>query len=86
MVDLAVKILLDDKPRFLTTVSGVGFAVALVYVQVGLFVGLLASASVTIDRMNADLWVTAHNTPNVDFANPTSDPIRLAARSPVALR
>jgi putative ABC transport system permease protein len=73
MVDLAVKILLDDKARFLTTVSGVGFAVALVYVQVGLFVGLLASASITIDRMDADLWVAAHNTPNVDFANPFSE-------------
>lgn len=70
MVDLAVKILLDDKARFLTTVSGVGFAVALVYVQVGLFVGLLASASVTIDRMDADVWVAARNTPNVDFGNP----------------
>lgn len=69
-VDLAVKILLDDKARFLTTAAGVGFAVALVYVQVGLFVGLLASASVTIDRCRADLWVAARNTPNVDFANP----------------
>ena len=70
MVDLAVKILLDDKIRFLTTVSGVGFAVALVYIQVGLFVGLLASASVTIDNIDADLWVVAHDTPNVDFGNP----------------
>ncbi len=70
MVDLAVKILLDDKARFLATVTGVGFAVALVYTQVGLFVGLLASASVTIDNMDADLWVMPHNTPNVDFANP----------------
>jgi putative ABC transport system permease protein len=70
MVDLAVKILLDDKPRFAATVSGVGFAVALVYIQVGLFVGLLASASVTIDNIDADLWVAAHDTPNVDFGNP----------------
>ena len=70
MVDLAIKILLDDKGRFLTTVTGVAFAVALVYVQVGLFIGLLASASITIDRMDADLWVVAHNTPNVDFGNP----------------
>ena len=69
MVDLAVKILLDDKARFASTVSGVAFAVALVYVQVGLFVGLLASASITIDRTNADLWVAAHNTPNVDLSN-----------------
>jgi putative ABC transport system permease protein len=70
MVDLAIKILLDDKARFLITVSGVGFAVALVFVQVGLFFGLLDNASITIDRLDADLWVAARNTPNVDFANP----------------
>jgi len=81
MVDLAIKILLDDKARFLTTVTGVAFAVALVYVQVGLFVGLLASASVTIDRMDADLWVVAHNTPNVDFANPFPETLASRVRS-----
>ncbi len=81
MVDLAIKILLDDKPRFATTVTGVAFAVALVYVQVGLFVGLLASASVTIDRMDADLWVVAHNTPNVDFANPFPETLASRVRS-----
>src|SRR5580692_6305144 len=69
MVDLARKILLHDKFRFLITVSGVGFAVALVFVQVGLFRGLLANASVTIDRAEADLWVTARNAPNVDLAS-----------------
>jgi putative ABC transport system permease protein len=37
---------------------------------VGLFFGLLDNASVTIDRLDADLWVAARNTPNVDFANP----------------
>jgi putative ABC transport system permease protein len=70
MIDLAVKILADNKARSLTTVTGVGFAVALVYVQIGLFVGLLASASVTVDNMDADLWVMARNTPNVDFGSP----------------
>jgi putative ABC transport system permease protein len=70
MVDLALKMLLDDKGRFAITVLGVGFAVALVLVQVGLFFGLLENASITIDRLDADLWVTARNTPNVDFANP----------------
>ncbi len=81
MVDLAIKILLDDKARFLTTVTGVGFAVALVYVQVGLFVGLLASASVTIDRMDADVWVAARNTPNVDFGNPFPETLVQRVRS-----
>ena len=69
MVDLARKILLHDKLRFLITVSGVAFAVTLVFVQVGLFLGLLDNASVTIDHISADLWVTSRNTPNVDFAH-----------------
>lgn len=69
MVDLARKILLHDKIRFLITVSGVAFAVTLVFVQVGLFEGLLSNASITIERIDADLWIAAHNTPNVDFSN-----------------
>src|SRR5947209_11670224 len=73
MIDLALKMLLDDKVRFAITVLGVGFAVALVLTQAGLFFGLLESASITIDKLDADLWVTARNTPNVDFANPFPD-------------
>ncbi len=69
MVHLAIKFLLYDKMRFLTTVSGVAFAVMLVIVQVGIFLGMLESASITIERLDADLWVTARNTPNIDFAN-----------------
>jgi putative ABC transport system permease protein len=70
MVDLALKMLLDDKARFLATVLGVGFAVALVLIQVGLFFGLLENASITIETLDADLWVMARNTANVDFGNP----------------
>ncbi|HEV3164543.1 MAG TPA: ABC transporter permease [Isosphaeraceae bacterium] len=73
MIDLALKMLLDDKARFAVTVLGVGFAAALVLIQVGLFFGLLENASITIDRLDADLWVTARNTPNVDFGNPFPD-------------
>ncbi|HYR30129.1 MAG TPA: ABC transporter permease [Thermoanaerobaculia bacterium] len=68
-VDLAVKSLLHDKLRFFITVSGVAFAVTLVFVQVGLFLGLMSNASLTIDQIDADLWVTSRNTPNVDFAH-----------------
>ena len=70
MIDLALKMLLDEKARFAATVLGVGFAAALVLVQVGIFFGLLENASITIDRLDADLWVTARNAPNVDFGNP----------------
>ena len=68
-VDLATKSLLHDKLRFLITVIGVAFAVTLVFVQVGLFLGLMDNASLTIEQIDADLWITSHNTPNVDFAH-----------------
>jgi putative ABC transport system permease protein len=70
MIDLALKMLFDEKARFAATVLGVGFAASLVLVQVGLFFGLLDNASITIERLEADLWIAARNTPNVDFGNP----------------
>lgn len=70
MVDLARKNLLHDRLRFVITVSGVAFAVMLVFVQVGLFLGLLHNASITIEKLGADLWITSRNVPNVDFAQP----------------
>jgi putative ABC transport system permease protein len=69
MVSLARKNLLYDRLRFAITVSGVAFAVTLVLVQVGLFMGLLDKATVTIQNANADIWVTSRQTPNVDFAH-----------------
>lgn len=69
MVSLARKNLLHDRLRFAITVSGVAFAVTLVLVQVGLFLGILAKATVTIENADADVWITSRETPNVDFAH-----------------
>ncbi|HSB60119.1 MAG TPA: ABC transporter permease [Vicinamibacteria bacterium] len=69
MVSLARKNLFHDRLRFFITVAGVAFAVTLVLVQVGLFMGLLGKASVTIENCGADVWVTSKETPNVDFAH-----------------
>ena len=69
MVSLARKNLLHDRLRFAITVAGVAFAVTLVLVQVGLFMGLLGKATVTIEHASADIWVTSRDTPNVDFAH-----------------
>jgi putative ABC transport system permease protein len=69
VVSLARRNLLHDRLRFAITIAGVAFAVTLVFVQVGLFLGLLENASVTIEHTGADLWVTSRNTPNVDFAH-----------------
>src|SRR5262249_8662563 len=43
--------------------------VTLVLVQVGLFQGILGNATVTIEHVPAELWVTSKNTPNIDFAH-----------------
>jgi putative ABC transport system permease protein len=69
MVSLARKNLLHDRLRFVITLAGVAFAVTLVLVQVGLFMGLLSKATVTIENANAEIWVTSKGTPNVDFAH-----------------
>lgn len=69
MPNLALKNLLHDKLRSTMTIAGVAFAVTLVFVQVGLFMGILDNASITIEHLQADLWVTSRNTPNVDFAH-----------------
>jgi putative ABC transport system permease protein len=80
MVSLARKNLLHDRLRFAITVAGVAFAVTLVLVQVGLFMGLLDKATVTIRNASADLWITSRNTPNVDFAHTFPETAALRAR------
>ncbi len=81
MTDLALKTLLHDRLRFAITVAGVAFAVMLVFVQVGLFLGLMDNASVIISHVDADLWVTSKNTPNIDFPHPFSDGLVQRVRS-----
>jgi len=81
VVSLARKNLFHDRLRFVITVAGVAFAVTLVLVQVGLFMGLLDKATVTIRNASADLWVTSRNTPNVDFAHTFPETAALRARS-----
>jgi putative ABC transport system permease protein len=81
MVDLGLKTLLHDKVRFLITVSGVAFAVTLVLVQAGLFVGLLDNSTITIRNFGADLWVTSRNSPNLDFVHQVPESNLYRARS-----
>jgi putative ABC transport system permease protein len=81
MVSLARKNLLHDRLRFAITVAGVAFAVTLIFVQVGLFMGLLAKATVTIENASADIWVTSKETPNVDFAHAFPETRVLRVRS-----
>ncbi len=67
MLDVALRMFFHDRGKSILAVSGVAFAVTLVFVQVGLFQGLLRNATVTIDHADADVWITSKNVPNIDF-------------------
>lgn len=73
MIDIALRMFVHDRGKLIITLVGVAFSVTLVFVQVGLFGGLLKNATITIDRADADLWITSKNTPNVDFPHYFSD-------------
>lgn len=65
---LAWRNLAHDRARFIVTLVGIVFSVVLMGVQMGLLVGFAQTASSVVDHGDADLWVTAIGTTNVDIA------------------
>lgn len=65
---LAWRNLAHDRARFVGTLVGIVFAVVLMGAQMGLLVGFAQTASTLIDHTDADLWVSAVGTTNVDIA------------------
>lgn len=57
---LARRNLFHDKVRFAVTLTGIVFALVLIIIQFGLFLGFTATTSNNIDHSNADLWVVFH--------------------------
>ena len=70
MFYVALRILLYDKVRSFITLLGVVFAVGLIFNQLGMFLGLMETSSVIIDRTPGDIWVTSKNSKNFDFSQP----------------
>jgi len=70
MFFVAIKMLLYDKVRSFITLLGVVFAVGLIFAQIGIFMGLMETASVIIDHTPGDIWVTSKNSKNFDFSQP----------------
>ncbi len=64
---IARRNLLYDQRRFVAIAAGVCFSVALVLVQLGLFVGLTENASQIVDHTPGDIWVMARNTGNFQW-------------------
>ena len=57
-----------DRVRLAVTLTGVVFAVVLIVVQLGLFLGFTTAPSGLIDRSGADLWITAARVPYIEQA------------------
>jgi len=57
---LARRNLFHDKVRFAVTLTGIVFALVLIIIQFGLFLGFATTTSNNIDHSNADVWVVFH--------------------------
>src|SRR5262252_6049956 len=60
MALLARRNLFHDRIRFAVTLTGIVFALVLIIVQFGLFLGFTTTTSNSIDHSNADLWIVFH--------------------------
>jgi len=73
MTGLAWRNLVHDKVRLAVTVTGIVFAVVLIVVELGLFVGFTTTTSGLIDRSGADLWITAPHVPYIEQGVPFTE-------------
>jgi len=67
---IAIRNLLHDRVRLAVTLTGVVFAVVLIAVQLGLFVGFTRATSCVIDNTDADIWIAAKGVRNFDVSSP----------------
>jgi putative ABC transport system permease protein len=70
---LAVRNLVHDRVRLVVTLVGIVFAVVLINVQLGLFIGFARTTSSLVDRAGADLWIMAPGTRDVDQSTAISE-------------
>src|SRR6516225_3976592 len=57
---LARRNLFHDQVRFAVTLTGIVFALVLIIIQFGLFLGFTTTTSNNIDHSNADIWIVFH--------------------------
>ncbi len=64
---LAIKAMLADRGKLMTSLLGIAFSVVLVNLQGGLLLGLIQKASLLVDYGQADIWVGHRHMTNVDM-------------------
>lgn len=67
VADLAGRMLLHNRARFVSTVAGIAIAFFLAAAQVGLLVGWSNTISAIINHAGVDIWVMARQTPTFDY-------------------
>ncbi len=73
MLMLAWRNLIHDRVRLAVTLTGIMFAVVLIVVEFGLFLGFTTTTSNLIDRSGADIWITASRVPYIERGVPFSE-------------
>jgi putative ABC transport system permease protein len=63
---IARRNLFHDKVRLAVTLTGITFAVVLMVVELGLFIGFSRTTTGLIDHSGADLWVTSRHIPYIE--------------------
>jgi len=81
-MNLALKDISHDLPRFALTAVGLGLLLAIVLAMTGIYNGILIDATALPDSLDADLWIVQQNTRG-PFAEPSQVPARLEERARV---
>ena len=68
IIKLAIRNLLHDRARFLVTLIGVLFAVVLLAVQLGLYLGARKMISGLVAHTTGDMWIAAYGANNFEQA------------------
>ncbi len=78
---LAWRNLAHDRSRFVVTLVGISFAVVLIAMQLGLFLGFSDSATNVIRHTRADFWVVPKGSRNFEITMPLNERELYLARS-----
>ena len=76
---LAWKNLLHDRVRLVVTLTGIVFALVLIAVQFGMFLGFLDTSANVVEHNTADLWISAPGIPHVNGGSPIAESKRWEA-------
>src|SRR5438093_4598925 len=68
MLDLALKMLLGDRAKYIMLISGLTFAALLMTEQAAIFCGIMQCSGSTLDNVGAPIWVVD---PMVEQVNDT---------------